>query len=137
VTNISKSFTYKIAAEINWHRYGTKLRHCRPVQISAFGLSRSRDLHGRQKLHPTPPVPADIVFILIHPHPCFFWYCFFWYWPTRVVPDKRPLNGCCCCPSPSSFHVLLTCSRNNNFRLWTIVTYLLFITYCHKYMCHK
>jgi len=19
--------------------------------------------------------------------------CFFWYWPTRVVPDKRPLNG--------------------------------------------
>ena len=25
--------------------------------------------------------------------------CFFWYRPTRVVPDKRPLNGCCCyCP---------------------------------------
>jgi len=22
--------------------------------------------------------------------------CFFWYRPTRVVPDKRPLNGCCC-----------------------------------------
>ena len=22
--------------------------------------------------------------------------CFFWYWPTRVVPDKRPLNGCVC-----------------------------------------
>jgi len=21
--------------------------------------------------------------------------CFFWYWPTRVVPDQRPLNGCC------------------------------------------
>jgi len=21
-------FTYKVAAEINWHRYGTKLRHC-------------------------------------------------------------------------------------------------------------
>ena len=20
--------------------------------------------------------------------------CFFWYRPTRVVPDKRPLNGC-------------------------------------------
>jgi len=20
--------------------------------------------------------------------------CFFWYWPTRVVPDKGPLNGC-------------------------------------------
>ena len=23
--------------------------------------------------------------------------CFFWYWPTRVVPDQRPLNGRCCC----------------------------------------
>jgi len=23
--------------------------------------------------------------------------CFFWYRSTRVVPDKRPLNGCCCC----------------------------------------
>jgi len=22
--------------------------------------------------------------------------CFFWYWLTRVVPDKRPLNGCVC-----------------------------------------
>ena len=27
-TNIYKSFTYKMAAEISWHRYGTKLRHC-------------------------------------------------------------------------------------------------------------
>ena len=24
VTNISQSFTYKMAANINWHRYGTK-----------------------------------------------------------------------------------------------------------------
>jgi len=23
--------------------------------------------------------------------------CFFWYRPTRVVPEQRPLNGCCCC----------------------------------------
>ena len=22
--------------------------------------------------------------------------CFFWYRPTRVIPDKRPLNGCVC-----------------------------------------
>jgi len=29
--NIYQSFTYKMAAKINWHRYGTKLRHCRPV----------------------------------------------------------------------------------------------------------
>ena len=27
VTNSSKSFTYKMAAKLNWHRYGTKLRH--------------------------------------------------------------------------------------------------------------
>jgi len=25
--------------------------------------------------------------------------CFFWYRPTWVVPDKWPLNGCCCCLS--------------------------------------
>jgi len=32
VTNISQSFTYTMeAAKINWHRYGTKLRHCHPV----------------------------------------------------------------------------------------------------------
>ena len=22
--------------------------------------------------------------------------CFIWYWPTRVVPDKEPSNGCMC-----------------------------------------
>ena len=22
--------------------------------------------------------------------------CYFWYQPTRVVPDKRPLNDCVC-----------------------------------------
>ena len=25
--------------------------------------------------------------------------CFFWYRPTGVVPDKRPLNGCCFRPT--------------------------------------
>ena len=30
VTNISQSFSYNMAAKINWHRYGTKLRHCPP-----------------------------------------------------------------------------------------------------------
>jgi len=33
VTNIFKSFTYKMAAKISWHRYGKKLRHCHPVYI--------------------------------------------------------------------------------------------------------
>jgi len=31
VTNISQSFTYKMAAKENWHKYGTKLRHCQPM----------------------------------------------------------------------------------------------------------
>jgi len=31
MTNIYKSFTYKMAAKLNWHRYGTKLRHCHPM----------------------------------------------------------------------------------------------------------
>ena len=31
VTNMSKSFAHKMAAKTSWHRYGTKLRHCRPV----------------------------------------------------------------------------------------------------------
>jgi len=28
VTNISKSFTHKMAVKTSWHRYGTKLHHC-------------------------------------------------------------------------------------------------------------
>ena len=31
VTNISTSFTHKMATETSLHRYGTKLRHCHPV----------------------------------------------------------------------------------------------------------
>jgi len=31
VTNISKSYTYKMAVKINWHRCGTKLHHCHPM----------------------------------------------------------------------------------------------------------
>jgi len=31
VTNISKSFTHKTAAETSWRRYRTKLRHCHPM----------------------------------------------------------------------------------------------------------
>ena len=33
VTNISKSFTHKMAVKTSWHRYGTKLSHCRPMYI--------------------------------------------------------------------------------------------------------
>ena len=35
--------------------------------------------------------------------------CFFWYWPTRVVPDQRPLNGrCCCCNNVILIYNLIT-----------------------------
>jgi len=31
MTSIFQSFMHKMAAKINWHRYGTNLRHCHPV----------------------------------------------------------------------------------------------------------
>ena len=31
--HFSGVFTYKMAAKINWHRHGTKLRHCHPMYI--------------------------------------------------------------------------------------------------------
>jgi len=37
VTNISRVFTYKMAAKINWHRYGTKLRHRRLMYNNRHG----------------------------------------------------------------------------------------------------
>ena len=33
--------------------------------------------------------------------------CSFWYWPTRVVPDQRLLNGRCCCCCCSAFSALV------------------------------
>ena len=43
VTNIYPSFAYRMAAEINWHRCGTELRHCHPVynQPMASGVCDS------------------------------------------------------------------------------------------------
>jgi len=32
-----KGFTYKMAAKINWHRYGTKLRHRHPMYTPVGG----------------------------------------------------------------------------------------------------
>ena len=39
VTNISKSFTHKMAAETSWHRYGTKLRHCHSMYTRSINAS--------------------------------------------------------------------------------------------------
>jgi len=41
VTNISQSFTYKMAAKINWHRFGTKLRHRHPMYtFNMYGTNK-------------------------------------------------------------------------------------------------
>ena len=47
VTNISKSFTYRMAAKTSWNRYGRKLHHCHRHAFSALTL-----LVGRQEGHP-------------------------------------------------------------------------------------
>ena len=40
--------------------------------------------------------------------------CFFWYLPIRLVPDKRPLNGCCCYMC-SLFSISVFSSRSQPF----------------------
>jgi len=40
VTNISESFTHKMAAKSSWHRYETKLRHCHPLYRDATKMHR-------------------------------------------------------------------------------------------------
>ena len=52
VTNISQSFTCKMAAKINWHRYGTKLRHCHSLRIYR-ALAQRRTV--KAKFHYTDP----------------------------------------------------------------------------------
>jgi len=41
VTNISESFTHKMAAKTSWHRYGTKLRHCHHMYTLLRGPAQS------------------------------------------------------------------------------------------------
>jgi len=31
-------FTYKMATKVNWHRYGTKLRHCHPMYSISYRI---------------------------------------------------------------------------------------------------
>jgi len=45
VTNISESFTYKMATTINWHRRGTKLRHCHPVYTPVTSSTAEQVIH--------------------------------------------------------------------------------------------
>jgi len=49
-------------------------------------LERGADLHMAQPM-PLPLSLASVKSRLVLP---------FWYWPTQVVPEKGPLNGCVC-----------------------------------------
>ena len=56
VTNISHSFTYNMAAKINWHRYGRKLRHCHSMYTRHVTNAESDDVISmpagfRRRLH--------------------------------------------------------------------------------------
>ena len=67
--------------------------------------------------------------------------CFFWYRPTQVVPDKRPLNGCCC----SINTVLLDmtylwphrCASFLNLKIVLLITYvyLMVVLYLRLSLC--
>jgi len=61
---VTTLMTYNVAAKISWHRYGTKLRHCRPLLLciicacnfSSFIFFRKQALrrflpHIRKTLH--------------------------------------------------------------------------------------
>jgi len=45
VTNISQSFSYKMAAKVDWNRHGTKLRHCHPM-CSRFRCATWRKINS-------------------------------------------------------------------------------------------
>jgi len=59
--NISKSFTYKMAAKTSWHRCRTKLRHGHPVYrrptcvVFARPLTGKHDVIHRPEVHASPP----------------------------------------------------------------------------------
>ena len=108
--DISEIFTRKMAAEINWHRRGTKLCHChpvlpsvlwrcwlgsrkgvRPVKTEWWGagvvicLERGADLHMAQLM----PLPLNVS--------CFskIQISFTFLVPAHLgSPRKGPLNGC-------------------------------------------
>ena len=50
VTNISKSFTHKMAAKISWHTCGTKLRHCHHIREAGTALKHCIVVKSRAAL---------------------------------------------------------------------------------------
>ena len=60
--------------------------------------------------------------------------CFFWYWPTWVVPDQRPLNGCVCvcvCAAQKYQKWLIACCLS----LFDLMHTLHRKSYCHFSRC--
>jgi len=49
MTNISQSFTHKMAAKISWHRYGKKLRHSHPMHTSAANCASVNAVANKQR----------------------------------------------------------------------------------------
>ena len=77
VTNISKSFTHKMAAIINWYRYGTKLRYCYPMYTFMSRDAPARCIHKQGSNRPQTPPPvlppvrlhqAHVIFLLLYIH---------------------------------------------------------------------
>jgi len=62
--------------------------------------------------------------------------CFFWYQPTRVVPDKGPLNGCVCvrCLLPV-WPPVMGVTGNKCIAARKVATPLRELT-CHSVICH-
>ena len=59
--------------------------------------------------------------------------CFFWYWPTRIVPDKRPLNGCvilCVCVLCLRVCIVLTVFIDEVFFINNVVRLLSYVNMC-------
>ena len=79
VTDIFQSFTYKMAAKINWHRYRTKLRHCHPM----YKLDRIVKVLRTCQIHANITVVVHkIIFVIIYNLLCqllcrYFYYFYF------------------------------------------------------------
>ena len=125
VTNVSKSFTDKMAAKTGWHRYGMNLCHCHPIYClqwlntvvwmpgRASGLwnwviywhgylSGARcilfayDLANVTAILTLLSSLASLKYRIVLP---------FWCWLNLGVLEKRPLKRCLFWPSVNVFYV--------------------------------
>ena len=85
MTNIYQSFTNKMAAEINWHRCGTKLRHCRPMYRMRGGIviiNRGGSRRGVTRVTSHPPARQPIS--------CYYYACDLSYFDVVFCPSSSP-----------------------------------------------